>query len=73
MAYLMIWKERNKFTVAGNHECDETDSVVSEVSSFVDNPVLYLLYIFLKLNQLISQFLVMKLLCLEPDIVVIHG
>ena len=38
MAYLMIWKERNKFTVAGNHECDETDSVVSEVSSFVDNP-----------------------------------
>ena len=45
MAYIMIW-QRNKFTVAGNREYKETDSIndkfrtiVSEVSSFVVNPV----------------------------------
>ena len=44
MAYLLIDKERNKVTVAGNHENKETESLhfvqfVSEVSSVVGNPV----------------------------------
>ena len=32
---ILPWKEQNRFTVAGNHEY----KVVSEVSSFVGNPV----------------------------------
>ena len=44
MAYLMIGKETNKFTLAGNHEFSQTHlkflTVVSEVASFVVNPVL---------------------------------
>ena len=52
--YLMIW-QRKKGIVAGNHEYKDTDSihfraVVTEVSSFVGNPVLFI-FIHLKTLQ----------------------
>ena len=42
MTYSIIRQERNKFSVAGSHKYNETDSINSvQSSSFVGNPLLY--------------------------------
>ena len=43
MACLMTW-QRKKFTVAENHEYNETDSINSVQSSFKYKPLLVTLY-----------------------------
>ena len=48
MAYLMIW-QRNKFTVAGNCEYKETDSIKAVQSYLKSHPLWVTLYLkFLK-------------------------
>ena len=49
----MIWKERNKLTIAGYHKETrqyKSRTIVTEVSSFVGNPVVQRIQLYIKIQ-----------------------
>ena len=55
MSYSIIW-QRNKFIVAGNRECEETDSINFVQSSLKSHPLWETLYVIVTVVKSKSQF-----------------